>query len=54
MKSTSVTEELEGPDELEDVQDLPESGVIEVEEVSVAGELRREAAVLPDDQGHQP
>jgi len=44
---------LECPDKFKDVQDLPESGVIKVEEISVRSKLGRETAVLPDNQSNQ-
>ena len=50
---TCISEELKSPNELKNVHNLPESGVVEIPEVVIGGEDRGEAAVLPANQCNQ-
>lgn len=44
---------MKSPDKFKDVHNLPESGVVEIPEVIIGSESRREAAVLPRNQSDQ-
>lgn len=39
---------METPNKFENIEDLPKSSVVEIEEISVWGKSRRETAMLPD------
>ena len=49
---TCVSQELECPNKFKNVQDFPESSVVEIEKVSITSRLGRKAAVLPNDKSN--
>ena len=44
---------MESPNKLKNIKNFPESGVVEIKEVSVGSSLGWEAAVLPDDKSNK-